>query len=145
MVAHALAHAHSDTAGWLGSLEGKYPPAQLELLAKAADWLEAHADQLTADTGAPLVSHSLGAAAMLAGMQFDVEIVAAALVCSLPGPALAVDRLVPALGDPVSHLARGAARLHEMDRLLAEAQPEGPDQSEALRQMLLAMTDDIRV
>jgi GTP pyrophosphokinase len=145
MVAHALTHAHGDTAGWLAALENKYPPEQFELLNKAAAWLESHAGEQTVDTGAALVSHSLGTAAILAGMQFDTETVAAALICSLPIAKLAADRLAPALGEPVCRLAQGASRLHQMDRLLAETQPEGQDQSEALRQMLLAMTDDIRV
>ncbi|HEX8978802.1 MAG TPA: bifunctional (p)ppGpp synthetase/guanosine-3',5'-bis(diphosphate) 3'-pyrophosphohydrolase [Parasulfuritortus sp.] len=145
MVAHALTHAHGDTAGWLAALESKYPPEQFALLHKAADWLESRAGDLAVDTGAPLVGHSLGTAAILAGMQFDAETVAAALICSLPVAKLAADQLAPALGEPVSRLAQGAARLHQMDRLLAETQPEGQDQSEALRQMLLAMTDDIRV
>jgi GTP pyrophosphokinase len=45
----------------------------------------------------------------------------------------------------VRRLALGAARLHRMDRMLAGVQADGQEQSEALRQMLLAMTDDIRV
>lgn len=109
MVAHALTHAHGDTAGWLAALESKYPPEQFALLHKAADWLESRAGDLAVDTGAPLVSHSLGTAAILAGMQFDAETVAAALICSLPVAKLAADQLAPVLGEPVSHLAQGAA------------------------------------
>jgi len=145
MVAHALTHSHDDTAGWLATLEMQYPPEQIGLLRQAADWLASHVDNLTVDTGATLVTHSLGTAAILAGMQFDAETVAAALISSLPEALLTTDAIGTVLSEPVSHLALGAARLHQMDRLLAETQTESQDQSEALRQMLLAMTDDIRV
>jgi GTP pyrophosphokinase len=145
MVAHALAQAHADAAGWLVAQEHQYSPEQLGLLKQAVDWLEKHADNETVDTGAPLVRHNLGTAAILSGMQFDAETVAAALVCTLPEQALITEQIEPLLGAPVVHLAHGAARLHQMDRFIAATQPEGQDQSEALRQMLLAMTDDIRV
>ncbi|NCS65417.1 MAG: GTP pyrophosphokinase [Hydrogenophilales bacterium CG03_land_8_20_14_0_80_62_28] len=145
MVSHTLSHAHGDVAGWLATLTSQYNAEQCALLRRAADWLKAHADDLSADTGAPLTRHNLGAAAILAGIEFDVETVAAALLCTLPKAALAAELVTPVLGTAVSRLALGAARLHQMDRLLAEVQPDGQDQSEALRQMLLAMTDDIRV
>ncbi|MDR3394342.1 MAG: bifunctional (p)ppGpp synthetase/guanosine-3',5'-bis(diphosphate) 3'-pyrophosphohydrolase [Parasulfuritortus sp.] len=145
MVAHALTQTHDGASGWLAALEQKYSPEHLALLKQAVDWLETHGNGLTADTGAALIDQSLGTAAILAGMQFDAETVAAALICTLPEPSLSSDRIEPALGKPVSHLAQGAARLHQMDRFIAATQPEGQDQSEALRQMLLAMTDDIRV
>jgi GTP pyrophosphokinase len=145
MVAHALTQTHDGSSGWLAALEQKYSPEHLALLKQAVDWLETHGNGLTADTGAALIDQSLGTAAILAGMQFDAETVAAALICTLPESSLSSDRIEPVLGKPVSHLAQGAARLHQMDRFIAATQPEGQDQSEALRQMLLAMTDDIRV
>jgi GTP pyrophosphokinase len=145
VVSHALTASPDDSASWLASLAGQFGPEQLALLNRAVDWLAGHAGDLATDSGAPLGQHSLGAAAILAGMQFDADTVAAALVCGLPEAALRADKLGPALGDSVSHLARGAARLHRMDHLLTEVQADGVDQSEALRQMLLAMTDDIRV
>ncbi len=144
MVSHALTLPPGDAGGWLAGLTGLYDAAQLGLLSRAADWLTAHAGGLTTDSGADLAAHGLATAAILAGMQFDSDTVAAALICSLPAPHLSQDTLTPALGDNVSHLARGAARLHQMDRLLSEVTGEG-NQNEALRQMLLAMTDDIRV
>lgn len=145
MVAHALTHAHADTEAWLHALEAHYAPEQIDLIGRAAAWLDSHAGERYVDSGASLTGHALGTAAMLTGMQFDPETVAAALVCSLPPESLSSDKFAQELGGPVAHLARDAARLHSMDSLLAETQPEGQEQSEALRQMLLAMTDDIRV
>ena len=145
MVSHALTTAPDDCQSWLAGLAGQYTAEQLALLTRAAGWLSQHADRQASDSGAPLLQHSLGAAAILAGMQFDADTVAAALVSGLSESQLSRDRLGPVLGDSVGHLAQGAARLHQMDRLLSEVQGDGVDQSEALRQMLLAMTDDIRV
>ena len=145
MVSHALTASPDDSRTWLAALAGQYAPEQLDLLSRSVGWLTDHAGDLTADSGAPLAAHSLGAAAILAGMQFDADTVAAALVCGLPEAALIKDMLLPVLGERAHGLAAGVARLRQMDRLLNEVQGEGSDQSEALRQMLLAMTDDIRV
>jgi len=144
VVSHTLTAAPDDSQSWLAALTQRYPAEQHALLARAVDWLTEHGGDATTDSGAPLLQHSLGAAAILAGMQFDADTVAAALIGGLPEPALRSDKLVPAQGESVAHLALGAARLHQMDRLLSEVQGEG-DQNESLRQMLLAMTDDIRV
>ncbi|NTV97271.1 MAG: bifunctional (p)ppGpp synthetase/guanosine-3',5'-bis(diphosphate) 3'-pyrophosphohydrolase [Thiobacillus sp.] len=145
MVSHTLAASPDDSQSWLAALAGQYTPDQIALLARAADWLAGHAGDLTSDSGAALAQHSLATAALLAGMQFDADTVAAALVCGLPDAQLGRDKLVPLLGERAYGLAAGAARLRQMDHLLSEVQGEAGDQSEALRQMLLAMTDDIRV
>jgi GTP pyrophosphokinase len=148
MVAHALTLVPDDAESWLTSLEGLYSEDQRRMLRLALDWLADHAGDARADTGADLVSHALGSAAILAGIRFDAESVAAALLCGLSEEVLARDKLIPAFGAPLATLVEGAAKLSRMDRLLsklaAEFATEG-GQSEALRQMLLAMTDDIRV
>jgi len=148
MVAHALTFTSNDAESWLTSLEAVYSEAQREVLKRALGWLADHAADAVVDTGADLAGHSLGTAAILAGMRFDAETVAAALLCGLPDAALMRDKLVKAFGAHLAALVEGAAKLTRMDRLLtqlaAEFAPEG-GQSEALRQMLLAMTDDIRV
>jgi GTP pyrophosphokinase len=144
MVAHALTFASNDAESWLSSLEEVYSEAQREVIERALNWLADHAADAWVDTGADLVGHSLGTAAILAGMRFDAETVAAALLCGLPDDALARDKLAKAFGAHLAALVEGAAKLTRMDRLLTELAAEG-GQSEALRQMLLAMTDDIRV
>jgi GTP pyrophosphokinase len=144
LVAHALTLASNDAESWLASLETVYSGAQREVLQRALNWLADHAAGAFADSGADLTEHSLGTAAILAGMRFDAETVAAALLCGLPDAALTKDKLIKAFGAPLAGLVEGAAKLTRMDRLLTELAAEG-GQSEALRQMLLAMTDDIRV
>ncbi len=144
MVSHALTLAPNDAESWLASLDGRYPPEQIQLLTRAAEWLADHGGEELADTGEPLTAHSLGTAAVLAGMRFDAETVAAALLCGLPEKALKRDTLLPRFGPHLTALVEGATKLSRMDRLFTQINAEG-GQSEALRQMLLAMTDDIRV
>jgi len=148
MVPHALTLTSNDAESWLSSLEEAYSDAQRELLRQALAWLADHAADAVVDTGTDLAEHSLGTAAILAGMRFDAETVAAALLCGLPDAALTRDKLTKAFGAHLAALVEGAAKLTRMDRLLTELAAEFATeggQSEALRQMLLAMTDDIRV
>lgn len=144
MVAHALTLSPDDAESWLASLEERYPEEQRQVLKQAADWLAGHCGEEAVDTGCPLVAHSLGTAAVLAGMRFDAETVAAALLCGLPEKALKRETLLPRFGPHLTALVEGAAKLSRMDHLFTQINAEG-GQSEALRQMLLAMTDDIRV
>ncbi len=144
MVAHALTLAPNDAESWLASLEGRYPPEQIHLLTRAAEWLADHGGEEMADTGEPVIAHSLGTAALLAGMRFDAETVAAALLCGLPEKSVKRDTLLARFGPHLTALVEGAAKLSRMDTLFTHLNAEG-GQSEALRQMLLAMTDDIRV
>ena len=144
MVSHALTLSPNDAESWLASLEGRYGAEHLAILKKAAAWLAEHGGEAKADTGEPQVTHSLGTAAILAGMKFDAETVAAALLCGLPEKAIKRDTLVPRFGAHLTALVEGATKLSRMDHLFTQINAEG-GQSEAMRQMLLAMTDDIRV
>jgi GTP pyrophosphokinase len=144
LVSHALTHTPDSSTAWLESLAGQYPEEQLELLRKALSWLEEQGAESVADTGAPLLGHALGTAAILAGMRFDAETLAAALLCGLPDKAIKRETLSNRFGAHLAALVESAAKLSRMDHLFTELNAEG-GQSETLRQMLLAMTDDIRV
>ncbi len=144
MVSHALATAPVDAESWLASLADRYPEDQRKFLERAVHWLAEHGEAEVVDSGAPLVTHALGTAAILAGMRFDAETVAAALICGLPEKAIKRDILLPHFGEHLTALVLGAAKLGRMDWLFSDINADG-GQSESLRQMLLAMTDDIRV
>jgi len=144
VVSHALTAAPDSSTAWLETLAGQFPEDKWELLNQAVAWLEVHGADATADTGAPLLSHALGTAAILAGMQFDAETLAAALICGLPEKAIKRETLTHRFGPHLAALVESATKLARMDHLFTELNAEG-GQSEALRQMLLAMTDDIRV
>lgn len=144
MVSHHLTRKPDSSIAWLEALADQFPEDQWELLNKAVAWLEAHANETRADTGAPLVQHALGTAAILAGMRFDVETLAVALLHGLPEKAIQRETLSQFFNPQLANLVESATKLTRMDHLFAELSAEG-GQSEALRQMLLAMTDDIRV
>ena len=144
MVSHALTIAPDSSAAWLDSLAGQYSDDQRELLRKALTWLEEQGAESTVETGAPLISHALGTAAILAGMRFDAESLATTLLCGLPEKTIKRETLTHRFGPHLAALVESAAKLSRLDHLFAELNAEG-GQSESLRQMLLAMTDDIRV
>jgi GTP pyrophosphokinase len=144
MVAHALTLAPNDAESWLASLETQYPEEQRQVLKLALETLANEGGDVLADSGETLLTHALGTAAILAAMRFDVETVAAALLCGLPDKALKRETLLGRFGAHLTTLVEGAAKLSRMDHLFTALNAEG-GQSEALRQMLLAMADDIRV
>ncbi len=144
MVTHLLAQTPTDAEAWLAPLEAQYGPEKTALLRTALDDLYAHGAGALTESGTPLPQHALASAAILAGMRFDAETVAAALLAGLDEAALQPEALKRRYGEGLSALILGAARLNRMDALFSELAGEA-DQSESLRQMLLAMTDDIRV
>jgi GTP pyrophosphokinase len=144
MVAHALTLTPNDAESWLASLEDRYPEEQRQLLKLVLETLSNEGGETLTDSGESLQLHALGTAAILAAMRFDVETVAAALLCGLPEKALKHETLLKQFGAHLTALVEGAAKLSRMDHMFTALNAEG-GQSEALRQMLLAMADDIRV
>ena len=144
MVSHVLAQLPADASAWLDGLANQYGPEQLDLLRLSAAWMEEHSAGVIADSGVPLAGHALGTATILAGMRFDAESLAAALLCGLSDKVLRHENLIKHFGVHLTALVEGAAKLQRMDHLFTTLNAES-GQSENLRQMLLAMTDDIRV
>ena len=144
MVTHTLTLAPGDAESWLKPLASQYGAEKTALLRQALDYLYAHGAERVADSGTPLPQHAMATAAILAGMRFDVETVVAALLAGLDEAALKPDELTRRFGARLTSLVLGAARLNRMDALFSELVGDA-GQSESLRQMLLAMTDDIRV
>ncbi len=144
MVTHTLTLAPGDAETWLAPLESQYGPEKTQLLRRALDYLSAHEGGRITETGTSLAKHALATAAILAGMRFDAETVAAALLSGLDPSDLEPQRLKAEFGASLGNLVLGAARLNRMDGLFSELADDA-GQSESLRQMLLAMTDDIRV
>ena len=95
--------------------------------------------------GAARASHALGTAMQVADLQLDADSVAAAL---LTGTALPDATLRAQLGEQVARLAQGVTRMDEIGLLVGTSEQvrrDGQSQVEGLRQMLLAMVEDIRV
>lgn len=145
MVSHPLALAPGDAESWLVPLESQYGAERTALLRQALDYLYAHGAKIITLSGTPLPQHALATAAILANMRFDVETLAAALLAGLDEQALKPEVLTRQFGDRLAALVLGAARLYRMDALFSSELASEASQSESLRQMLLAMADDIRV
>jgi GTP pyrophosphokinase len=144
MVTHALSQTARNAEDWFGQIAERYGAESTARIRRAFAYLIEHGGELDADSGAPLSEHALATAMQLAAMGFDADTVAAALLSGLPEAALKPEKLTPLFGDGLNRLVQGSQHLARMDSLLSDSPVEG-GQSEALRQMLLAMTDDIRV
>ena len=99
MVSHVLAQLPADASAWLDGLANQYGPEQLDLLRLSAAWMEEHSAGVIADSGVPLAGHALGTATILAGMRFDAESLAAALLCGLSDKVLRRENLIKHFGD----------------------------------------------
>jgi GTP pyrophosphokinase len=89
-------------------------------------------------------SHSVGTALIVAELRVGADAVAAALLHACLGETTDVD----AHFGTAAHLARGVAAMARIEALAASATDRRIDphaQLEALRQMVLAMVEDIRV
>ena len=143
----------SDTAGtiWLDDIASQYAPVEHALLRKAVDF----AGRLFADrrlaSGEPVLLHALETAGILAELKLDYETLAAALLfrCHDSGPGTAAE-IREQFGAAIGDLAEGTARMSEIGMLSgrgpgAKKPEQQAAQLEALRKMLLAMVQDMRV
>ncbi len=130
----------------LAHLAGQFDASGAALIRAAGELILTEPDTLTA-FGAARISHALGSAAQVADLHLDADSVAAALLIGLTDH-WQDDVLSAQLNPQVVKLARGVARMDEIGQLVGggeSARRDGQSQVEGLRQMLLAMVEDIRV
>ncbi len=141
--------AHAEA--WLARLADRYAQTEIEPLRRALEFVAPvyHGRKLT--SGEPLLSHALGTAAILAELRLDPEALAAAILvlCHSVAPE-AAGKLKEKFGAQVAELAEGVVRMAQIGTLSGRAQDSHkPEQQaaqlEALRKMLLAMVQDVRV
>ena len=116
------------------------------LIHAAGELIRIEPDQVTG-FGAARLSHALGSAAQVADLHLDADSVAATLLIGL-GDNWQDDTLSEQLNPQVVKLARGVVRMDEIGQLVGGRETQrrdGQNQTEGLRQMLLAMVEDIRV
>jgi GTP pyrophosphokinase len=141
-----------DQQAWLDSLAGHFSPADIEAIRQACDLAAPlYAGQVEL-TGTPLIQHALGAATILIGLNMDAETIIATVLHAVPDflddwrPKIEerfgvnVTRLV----DGISHMEQ-IQEFSELESLHMQEGRNGDQQIEALRKMLLAMAEDIRV
>jgi GTP pyrophosphokinase len=135
---------------WLDTVSKTFAPAEVDVVRRAVALAESlYAGQVEL-TGAPLLQHALGSAAILSGMNMDYETIAATILHAAPEFLENwEDKLEKDFGANVKMLVEGISRMERI-RLFSEVRGakdknETAQQIESLRKMLLAMVQDIRV
>jgi len=140
-----------DTETWLSRIAGHYAQSDIERLRRALEFVAPLYGDHALASGEPLLPHALGTAAILAELKLDSESLAAALLAPsyhlIPD---AAEQLRVRHGAAAAELAEGVSRMTHIETLSSRSQANlKPDeqaaQLEALRKMLLAMVQDIRV
>jgi len=137
-----------EAAQWLASLAQRFVPADIALLEKAFAQMQEECAGRVRVTGENGATHALHAAATLAGLHMDAESVAAALLVDVETDSPAArERLRLRYGASVAALVEGVARMAQIEALGVDSsrQADPAAQLEALRKMLLAMVQDVRV
>ena len=136
----------------LNAVSNSFPPAEAGSIRKACEFSGTLYQGKLELTGAPLLQHALGAAAILAGMNLDHETIAATILHAVPDyledwP----DKIQNEFGGNVKMLVDGISRMEhirqfsEMPDQYKKDKDDSARQIESLRKMLLAMVQDIRV
>jgi GTP pyrophosphokinase len=138
----------ADIASWLDALAPVFSSADIDVIRHACEFVAPlYADELEL-TGAPLIQHALGSAAILVEMNMDADTIAATLLHAVP-EYLAdwQNKLSAEFGSNVTALVEGISRVEQIQQFSETHVPAqtGAGQMESLRKMLLAMVSDIRV
>ena len=148
---HSITPDGAGLESWLAELGKRFNGEEFATIRRAAELAASLYTDRTSLTGAPLLDHALGTAAILATQNMDAEsIVAAVLQASLEAAPEMAEKIAAAFGAGVVSLVDGVARMGLM-REIGETAASGKDkkdntaQIEALRKMMLAMVEDIRV
>ena len=150
MVSHQQKTSTKSIPSWLDGLATTFAPAEIEVIRHACELAEPLYDGRVELTGTPLLHHALGSAEILIGMHLDHETIAAAILHALPDCLDDwAEKLEKDFGANVKMLVEGIFRMEKV-RLFSEVlgpkeKDEAAQQIESLRQMLLAMVQDIRV
>lgn len=140
----------SDPQGWLERLSERYPPEDCRRLALALDWAgKVYAGQGLVLTGEPLLPHAVAAASIVADLRLNADAVAATLLFDVPdrlpdGAAQLETRFGPVVARLVDGVAR-VRRIQALAQVSSRQDENAAAQAEALRKMLIAMVEDIRV
>ncbi|GCB04484.1 bifunctional (p)ppGpp synthetase/guanosine-3',5'-bis(diphosphate) 3'-pyrophosphohydrolase [Ralstonia sp. SET104] len=137
---------------------GKLATLAAEQVARAIEYLAANAADRVTLTGEPLESHARGTIAILEGLRVDAPSLQAAALFLLPTLAMDNEKaLEPAFGAEVARLVHDVRQLLRIGAIAGLVSPTDASitrkneaearraQVEALRKMLLAFAQDIRV
>ena len=139
---------------WRARAEKDLDDAGRRLLQQAVDWAADALEGRSANTGEPLAVHAAGVVTILAEVGADAEARAAAVLTMQPSgdpsrEPSELEKMRKAFGDSVTTLVQGTRSLLRLGNFAGRAStdqgPQGQDQKEMRRKMLLAMAADLRI
>ena len=135
------------SAAWLDGLRGTYPPDEIAAFAGTLDYARTRCGDACTRDGEPLIDRGAGAASILAGLSSTPPTVVGALfVGPTRAGAFDAEDVTARFGAKVATLVGGVARMDEVRALPQAGDAErARGAGGALRKMLLAMVEDIRV
>ncbi|MDX1252467.1 MAG: GTP diphosphokinase [Gammaproteobacteria bacterium] len=128
---------------WLDSLAASRTPQEMKIIERTCRLVEQ-----AYVSGAPGVQHAVATASILAALNMDHEaIVAALLHNAVEDAVVSLVQVESQFGATVASLVDGAARMDDIRlfQSLPERHKKERHQTEALRKMLLAMVEDVRI
>ncbi|MGH8763699.1 MAG: RelA/SpoT family protein [Nitrosospira sp.] len=141
-----------DGLSWLEPVIAMFSPGEIEMLRSARDFSQPLYDGKCLSTGEPVTQHVLGVASVLASLRVDSDTLAAGMLCAAPDYLDGCEEKLSVVFSPaVFQLVEGVARMGRIRTLGAgdgggaAGTADHSAQIEALRKMLLAMAEDIRV
>jgi GTP pyrophosphokinase len=143
-----LAGADHARPFWPEILGSAFSPAEVELFTQALEYSQPLYMDQHLSTGEPAGRHVQEVARILATLRVDIDTLVAGTLYALPDYVEDYKENIQATFNPaVAHLVEGVARMSRI-RMLGAGRTIAADravQVEALRKMLLAMAEDIRV
>ncbi len=136
---------------WLDTLTARLPQAERDLVMRANSWAQRYYSGLKHRTGQPWIDHARAAAGILGGLRVGGEAIAATLLLGAPITTRADrEEFQSEFGPAVVSLVDGVTSMVQIQALrtknIATVKPhDRASQLEALRKMLLAMAQDVRV
>jgi GTP pyrophosphokinase len=137
-----------DINDWLQSLSPVFSAAEIDIVRDALEFALPLYGEKFHFTGESLIQHVQGAASVLASSKVDAETLTAGVLHALPYLDGYEEEIQATFGSTVAHLVEGVARMGRIHSLGSKAPGNSSGSSrqiEALRKMLLAMAEDIRV
>ncbi|OGT63651.1 MAG: hypothetical protein A3E85_05075 [Gammaproteobacteria bacterium RIFCSPHIGHO2_12_FULL_45_12] len=134
-----------DIVATLQTMAKRHALPDVTLLHQACVLTQQWTQGLTTFYGQPCLQQGLEAAETLLSLQLDQETAAAAILCCIDSPTVAINQTIQTeLGGSVSKLVLGFQQVKLISTLLKQEQ-QSPTQLDKMRKLLLAMATDIRV
>ena len=138
----AVLERHQDLVDeLLAEVEGYKPDADRELLTRAFDFAARAHDGQVRRSGQEFIYHPWGAAKILAGLQLDEPILAAALLHdTVEDTGIEIEDIRNEFGEEIAKLVEGVTKLTRV-----QFQSREHAEAENYRKLILAMAEDLRV